>query len=141
LERWKTAEPRKHWRNVLKTIVPERMVPVLLRKTNADGGQEAAHIPKAHLADLARLMKAFPIRITGTLSLEEAFVTGGGVHLKEIDPRTMGSKLMPGLFFCGEILDVHGYTGGYNITAAFSTGYTAGSSAAETALELEQPRL
>lgn len=134
LERLKTAEPRKRWRNVLKTVVPERLVPVLLSKTEADGDLEAAHIPKAHLAELARLMKAVPIHVNGTLSLEEAFVTGGGVHLKEIDPKTMGSKLMPGLYFCGEILDVHGYTGGYNITAAFSTGYTAGLSAAETAL-------
>ncbi|MNC74437.1 hypothetical protein D3C75_1257930 [compost metagenome] len=72
-----------------------------------------------------------PVQVYGTRSLEEAFVTGGGVNLKEIDPRTMESKLMPGLFFCGEIMDIHGYTGGYNITAAFSTGYTAGKHAAE----------
>lgn len=71
-----------------------------------------------------------PVKVNGTLSLEEAFVTGGGVNLKEIDPRTMESRLMRGLFFCGEILDVHGYTGGYNITAAFATGYTAGKHAA-----------
>ena len=65
-------------------------------------------------------------RASGTRSLKEAFVTGGGVSLKEIQPKSMESKLMPGLFFCGEILDIHGYTGGYNITAAFATGYTAG---------------
>ncbi|MNJ05139.1 hypothetical protein D3C73_1662630 [compost metagenome] len=58
-------------------------------------------------------------------------MTGGGVHLKEIEPKTMQSRLMQGLYFCGEILDIHGYTGGYNITAAFTTGYTAGKSAAE----------
>ena len=56
-------------------------------------------------------------------------MTGGGVSLKEIQPKSMESKLMPGLFFCGEILDIHGYTGGYNITAAFATGYTAGKHA------------
>ena len=59
-----------------------------------------------------------------------AFVTGGGVSLKEIDPRTMGSKKMPGLFFAGEILDVHAHTGGYNITIAFSSGHAAGTAAA-----------
>jgi predicted flavoprotein YhiN len=68
--------------------------------------------------------------LNGTLSIEEAFVTGGGVNLKEIEPRTMQSKIKSGLFFCGEILDVHGYTGGYNITAAFTTGYAAGKNAA-----------
>ncbi|MOA10451.1 hypothetical protein D3C78_1303400 [compost metagenome] len=72
------------------------------------------------------VLQSFTIQVTGTRPFEEAFVTGGGVHLKEIDPKSMGSKLMPGLFFCGEVLDIHGYTGGYNITAAFATGYTAG---------------
>jgi predicted flavoprotein YhiN len=76
-------------------------------------------------------MKAFTFRADGTRSLKEAFVTGGGIHLKEIYPKTMESKLLPGLFFCGEVLDIHGYTGGYNITAAFSTGYTAGMHAAK----------
>jgi predicted flavoprotein YhiN len=87
---------------------------------------------------LAKLIKAFPIEANGTLSIEEAFVTGGGVSLKEIDPRTMESKIMEGLFFCGEVLDIHGYTGGYNITAAFSTGYTAGKSAAERIMTSSQ---
>ncbi len=80
--------------------------------------------------EMCRTVKAFPIAVNGTLSIEEAFVTGGGVNLKEIDPKTMQSKLMEGLFFCGEILDVHGYTGGYNITAAFTTGHAAGTAAA-----------
>ena len=74
-------------------------------------------------------MKRLPIRVQGTLTIEEAFVTGGGVSLKEIDPKTMESKCMPGLFFCGEVLDIHGYTGGFNITAAFTTGFTAGKGA------------
>jgi predicted flavoprotein YhiN len=72
--------------------------------------------------------------IDGTLPLEKAFVTGGGVCVKEIDPKTMQSKKMSGLYFCGEILDIHGYTGGYNITAASCTGYVAGKSAAEQVL-------
>jgi hypothetical protein len=91
-----------------------------------------AHLTKKGVQSLADMIKRFPIRVNGTLPLEKAFVTGGGIHLKEVDPKTMQSKLMPGLFFCGEILDIHGYTGGYNITAAFTTGYNAGLNAALT---------
>ena len=87
-------------------------------------------LPKDKVRHLAHALKAFPVRVNGTLSIERAFITGGGVSLKEIDPKTCGSKKMPGLYFCGEILDIHGYTGGYNITAAFATGSTAGRSAA-----------
>jgi hypothetical protein len=127
-------EPKKQIKNVLKSYVPERLLPLLLRKAGLRDDLTYANIPKQPWMELAKLIKQFPIEVDGTLSIEEAFVTGGGVHLKEIDPKTMQSKIMPGLFFCGEILDIHGYTGGYNITAAFATGYTAGKSAAETAM-------
>ncbi|MDT9723857.1 NAD(P)/FAD-dependent oxidoreductase [Xylanibacillus composti] len=129
---WKN-EPRKLLRNMLKVWLPDRLVPLLLDRAKLDGAITCDHLPKQPWQDLTALVKAFPIAIDGTLSIEEAFVTGGGVHLKEIHPKTMGSKLMSGLYFCGEILDVHGYTGGYNITAAFATGYTAGMHAAEQA--------
>jgi predicted Rossmann fold flavoprotein len=124
-------ESKKAIKNVLKPYLAERLIPLLLEKTGLDEALTFDNIPKQQWLELAELCKAFPIEINGTLSLEEAFVTGGGVHLKEIDPKTMGSKLVNGLYFCGEILDVHGYTGGYNITAAFTTGFTAGMSAAE----------
>ena len=79
-------------------------------------------------------------RIGGVwVPIEKAFVTGGGVHIKEIEPKTMQSKLMEGLYFCGEILDIHGYTGGYNITAASCTGYVAGKSAAEKNMKTQKP--
>lgn len=84
--------------------------------------------------ELAQELKHFQIKVNGTLSIEKAFITGGGVSLKEIVPNQMASKFMDGLYFCGEILDIHGYTGGFNITAAFSTGYVAGLNAAERAL-------
>jgi predicted Rossmann fold flavoprotein len=128
-------EAKKSIKNVLKPILPERMIPLLLEKADLDDRLTYDNIPKQPWLAFADLCKAFPIAINGTLSLEEAFVTGGGVHLKEVDPKTMGSKLIEGLYFCGEILDVHGYTGGYNITAAFTTGYTAGMSAAQSAVE------
>ncbi|MBT2291784.1 NAD(P)/FAD-dependent oxidoreductase [Paenibacillus albidus] len=124
-------EPRKAIRNSLKNLLPERMIPLLLAKSGLYGDLTGHHMSKAGLQMLAGLLKRMPVNVHGTRSLAEAFVTGGGVHLKEIDPKRMESKLMPGLFFCGEVLDIHGYTGGYNITAAFSTGYTAGKHAAE----------
>ncbi|SEU29268.1 NAD(P)/FAD-dependent oxidoreductase [Paenibacillus sp. NFR01] len=124
-------EPKKAIRNSLKGLVPERLIPLILDKAGLDGDLTFHHLPKTGLQALAALLKRLPVLAHGTRSLAEAFVTGGGVHLKEIHPGTMGSKLMDGLYFCGEILDIHGYTGGYNITAAFSTGYTAGKHAAE----------
>ena len=127
------AEPKKAIKNVLKGTVPERMLPLLLERAELDGDATFAHLPKQQWSAFVDILKKFAIQVTGTKSIEEAFVTGGGINLKEIHPKTMESKLMPGLYFCGEILDIHGYTGGYNITAAFSTGYTAGMHAAQTA--------
>ena len=72
----------------------------------------------------------FRFKVNGSLPIEKGFVTGGGVHLKEVNPKSLQSKLTQGLYFCGEVLDIHGYTGGYNITAAFVTGYVAGMHAA-----------
>ncbi len=127
------SEPKKAVKNVLKGYVSERLVPLLLRQAGLDEQTTYDNIPKQPWMELSKRIKALPVKVNGTLSIEEAFVTGGGVNLKELDPRTMGSKLMQGLFFCGEILDIHGYTGGYNITAAFATGYTAGTFAAQAA--------
>ncbi|MFC6231727.1 NAD(P)/FAD-dependent oxidoreductase [Paenibacillus allorhizosphaerae] len=124
-------EPKKAAKNVLKSFLSDRLIPILLQKANLDEQVTYDHIPKQQWLELSKIIKNFPVPVDGTLSIEEAFVTGGGVHLKEIDPKTMESKKMRGLYFCGEILDIHGYTGGYNITAAFSTGYAAGKSAAE----------
>jgi predicted Rossmann fold flavoprotein len=124
-------ESRKAVKNILKAWVPERLIPLLMKRAEIGDDLTFHHFPKGMLSHLCELMKSFTFRADGTRSLKEAFVTGGGVHLKEIYPKTMESKLLPGLFFCGEVLDIHGYTGGYNITAAFSTGYTAGMNAAE----------
>lgn len=126
-------EPKKAVKNVLKSWLPERMIPLLLTQASLDGDTVAGGVSKPSTAKLAGILKKFTFRACGTRSLKEAFVTGGGVSLKEIQPKTMESKRMPGLFFCGEVLDIHGYTGGYNITAAFATGYTAGKHAAEEA--------
>ncbi|MEK3882817.1 NAD(P)/FAD-dependent oxidoreductase [Paenibacillus sp. PL2-23] len=126
------TESRKSVKNALKGYFPERLIPLLLSKAGVREDITYDNIPKHAWLELAKTAKAFPVLVNGTLSIEEAFVTGGGVNLKEIDPRTLQSKLMKGLYFCGEILDIHGYTGGYNITAAFTTGYNAGKHAAES---------
>lgn len=127
------ADAKKAIKNVLKTLLSDRLIPIMLEKSGLDDQLTYDNIPKQKWLELCKLMKAFPVIVKGTLSIEEAFVTGGGVQLKEIDPSTMQSKLVNGLYFCGEILDIHGYTGGYNITAAFSTGYMAGKNAAQQA--------
>lgn len=123
-------DPKKSAKNALKGFIPERLVGILLEKAEIEPTMAVNQFPKKHWFELALLLKRFPIEADGTLPLEEAFVTGGGVSLKEIAPNTMMSRRVDGLFFCGEILDIHGYTGGYNITAAFSTGFTAGKNAA-----------
>ncbi|WP_303800635.1 NAD(P)/FAD-dependent oxidoreductase [Alicyclobacillus macrosporangiidus] len=130
------AEPRKRVRTVIESLLPDRLSEVIVECAGIPAELTLAHARNADLERLARLLKAFPVRITGTLPLEQATVTGGGVSVKEIDPRTMESKLCRGLFFAGEVMDVHAHTGGYNITVAFSTGHLAGTCAAERALSL-----
>jgi len=131
------ANGKKIVKNVLKAQVSERLLPVLLRKSELSGDVTGDNVSKQSILSFTQVAKALPLHATGTLSLEQAFVTGGGINLKEVEPKSMRSKLMRGLYFCGEVLDVHGYTGGYNITAAFVTGHTAGHHAAIEARERE----
>lgn len=120
---------KKSVKNSLKGFVADRLLLFYLEKAQIDGNMSIANVSNEAIRSLACLLKGFSFYVNGTLSLDKAFVTGGGVSVKEINPKTMESKLMKGLFFCGEVLDIHGYTGGFNITVAFSTGYTAGHSA------------
>jgi len=124
------AEPKKSIKNVLKGFIPERYLLFLLEKSDIDPTAQGAAISNEKIRVFAHLCKGFEFAVNGTLPLEKAFVTGGGVSVKEIDPKTMASKFMDGLFFCGEVLDIHGYTGGYNITSALVTGRLAGTNAA-----------
>ncbi|RUS46622.1 NAD(P)/FAD-dependent oxidoreductase [Cohnella sp. AR92] len=131
---WGTAsrsEPKKAAKTLVRQKLTERLVPLVLRLAEIDPDEGVANVSRARWETLANLCKGLPVNASGTLSIEEAFITGGGVSVKEVDPRTMESKKCEGLFFCGEILDIHGYTGGYNITAAFSSGRAAGTAAAE----------
>jgi len=124
------AEPKKNIKNVLKNILPERYLLFLLEHSQIDPMAQAATLSNEKLRSFVEGCKRFRFTVNGTLSLEKAFITGGGVSTKEIEPKTMASKKMQGLYFCGEILDIHGYTGGFNITAAFVTGRLAGLNAA-----------
>jgi predicted Rossmann fold flavoprotein len=127
------AEPRKALKNVLTGYLPERALLLLLTDGDCTPDTTAAHWPKTAMLALARRIKRFSAQVSGTGSLEEAFVTGGGVSLKEIDAKTLESRKMTGLAFAGEVLDVHAHTGGYNITVALTTGWVAGTWAARRA--------
>jgi predicted Rossmann fold flavoprotein len=123
-------DPKKAIKNSLKGMLPERYLSFLFDVNQIDPTVQGANISHDKLRLLAKACKSFSFGVNGTLPIEKAFVTGGGVSVKEIDPKTMESKMIEGLFFCGEILDIHGYTGGYNITSALVTGRLAGLNAA-----------
>ena len=122
---------------LLKQWVPERLALVLCQQLGVAPEIAFKQLTHAQVAQLWGLMTAFPLNATGSQLLEKGFVTGGGVSTKEVNPKTMESKLTQGLFFCGEFLDINGYTGGYNITAAFVTGTIAGQYAAWKSFELQ----
>lgn len=121
--------------SILKEYLPAKLIEPLRSLAGIDADSRAHQIDAAARERIIDLFKALRFNISGTLPLSRAIVTAGGVHLKQIDPRTMASRLYPGLFFCGEVLDLDADTGGYNLQAAFSTGFVAGRSAAEYALQ------
>lgn len=123
-------ETRKTVKSIIKAFTPDRMAPVVLDMAGANGGGKSSGAGKGVWRSLANIMKKVPLTVTGTRSIREAIVTAGGIDTKEINPRTMASKLVGGLYFAGEVIDVDGHTGGFNMQIAFSTGYLAGLSAA-----------
>jgi hypothetical protein len=122
---------KRRFRNILKGLLPNKMVDPFIEMTGIPGDKVASHLYAAERERLLSLLKSLRFNIKGSLPLESAIVTAGGVSLKEIDPRTMESRLVKGLFFCGEVIDIDANTGGYNLQAAFSTGYVAGEEAAK----------
>ncbi|MFA6355833.1 MAG: NAD(P)/FAD-dependent oxidoreductase [Candidatus Omnitrophota bacterium] len=115
---------------MLKEMLPVKMVPVFARMLKLDTAKRINQLTAAERRGVAGLMKSFVLTITEPLPLEEAMVTCGGIPVKDIDPRTMCSRIVPGLYFAGEIIDTSASSGGYNLQQAFSTGYLAGESAA-----------
>lgn len=123
------AEPDKYIKNSLHGLIEERYLLFMLEQSDISDETTSHHLSNQQLNHFISNLKGFTFNVNGTLPLDKAFVTGGGVSLKEIQPKTMMSKIVPGLFLCGEVLDIHGYTGGYNITSALVTGHVAGSNA------------
>jgi len=121
--------PKKGIKNVLKSLLPLRMVDCFLQTSKIIPDKKVSHLTQAERKLIIDLLKAFRLDIIKTAPLKEAIITRGGVILKEINPRTMESRLIRSLYFCGEMLDVDADTGGFNMQAAFSTGYLAGESA------------
>ncbi len=112
--------------NALTDILPRSMIPVVLRRLEIPADLQANSLTKQQRRNLVMLLKAFPITITGKRPVAEAIITSGGVKVSEIDPKTMGSKLVPGLYFAGEIIDCDAYTGGFNLQIAWATAFAAG---------------
>lgn len=122
--------------NVLGGLVPKSMIPVIVRRTGIPADTKANSITKQQRRQLLETLKGFAIDVTGTRGVEEAIVTSGGVKVGEVDPATMASKLVPNLYFAGEVLDVDAYTGGFNLQIAWATGKAAGEAAAQKRGEL-----
>lgn len=125
------ANPKKKTVNILAEFLPRRLAIFLCERAGCDGGFPAGRLKKDVRKKLASTIKALSLSITRTRPIAEATVTRGGVSLKEIEPKTMESKLCPGLFFAGEVLDVDGPCGGYNLQICFSTGALAASAAVQ----------
>ncbi|MBQ9687223.1 MAG: NAD(P)/FAD-dependent oxidoreductase [Oscillospiraceae bacterium] len=118
----------KEFKNALDDLAGRTMIPVLVELSEIPEDTRVNTITREQRMRLLHLFKAFPVSISGTRPIDEAIVTAGGVNTKEINPRTMESKLVTGLYFAGEVLDVDAYTGGFNLQIAWSTGYVAGNS-------------
>ncbi len=114
--------------NALTDLLPRSMIPVVLRRLGVDPEMQANSFNKQQRRALVELLKAFSVTITGKRPVAEAIITSGGVKVSEIDPKTMQSKLVPGLYFAGEIIDCDAYTGGFNLQIAWATAYAAGMS-------------
>jgi predicted Rossmann fold flavoprotein len=119
---------RKNFKNSLNELLPQKMIPVIVKLSGIPGDKPVNQVTKTERLSLVSLLKDFRLHVTGPRPIEEAVVTAGGIAVNEVEPATMQSKIVKGLYFAGEILDVDGYTGGFNLTIAFSTGYTAGNS-------------
>jgi predicted Rossmann fold flavoprotein len=121
----------KVFRNAVSGLYPARMQPVIIDRSGIPAEQAVHDITKAERTELIRVTKHFSLTLTGLRGFQEAVITHGGVSVKEVDPSTMESRILPGLYLAGELLDVDAYTGGFNLQIAWATGHAAGTAAAE----------
>ena len=118
----------KQYKNSLDKLLPQKLIPVIIEKSKIKASKKVNEITKIERRMLVNEIKNFNIHIKKSRPIDEAIITSGGINIKEINPKTMSSKLIKNLYFAGEIIDVDGYTGGFNLQIAYSTGYVAGLS-------------
>ena len=116
----------KQFKHALDKLLPQKMIPIVIEKTKINEEKRVNEITKEERRNLVKVLKKFELTIKDFRPVEEAIITSGGINIKEINPKTMESKIVNGLYFAGEIIDVDSYTGGFNLQIAYSTGYTAG---------------
>ena len=117
----------KEFKNSLNDLLPKSIIPIVILRSKINSDKKVNQITKEERQNLVKVIKEFELNIQSLLNIETGIVTAGGVNTKEIDPKTMQSKIVNNLYFAGEVIDVDAYTGGYNLQIAFSTGYVAGS--------------
>ena len=118
----------KQYKNSLDKLLPQKLIPVIVRESKIEATKKVNEITKEERRNLVHLLKNFTLEIKTFRPIEEAIITSGGINVKEINPKTMESKIVKNLYFAGEIIDVDAYTGGFNLQIAYSTGYVAGLS-------------
>jgi predicted Rossmann fold flavoprotein len=128
------AHGKQHFRTILKTLLPRKLIPICMEQTGIPLDKVGGQITAQERTRLRAWLKGFSLQVSGYRPFEEAIITAGGIDTREVDPRTMASRLVEGLYFAGEVLDVDADTGGYNLQAAFSTGWLAGRAAGKGAL-------
>ena len=121
-----TKYQNKNFANALNDLLPKKLIPVIIEISKIDPFTKVNQITKEERKRLLNIIKEFSFNVKSKGSIDEAIITDGGINTKEINPKTMESKIISGLYFAGEVIDVHGYTGGFNLQIAFSTGYLAG---------------
>ncbi|MFA6410981.1 MAG: NAD(P)/FAD-dependent oxidoreductase [Candidatus Buchananbacteria bacterium] len=121
----------KAFKNSLDALLPKKLIPIILELSQIDQNKKAGQLTKEERIKLLKLISEFPLTVDCLAGFDKAIVTAGGIDLKEIDPKTMRSKKINNLFFAGEIINLHGPTGGYSLQIAFSTGYLSGLAAAK----------
>jgi hypothetical protein len=130
LRKWRESRPKKFLRSLVAEVLPAALAEALCEEAGAAPDLRAAHAARPQCLELAQLLAAAPLTITATEGFDKAMVTRGGVNLRQVDPRRLESRLLAGLYLAGEILDLDGPCGGFNLQWAFSSGFLAGLSAA-----------
>ena len=116
----------KQFKNSLNDLLPQKLIPLIIHMSGINENKQVNEITREERIKLGKMLKEFTLTVKDFKEIDDAIVTAGGVSIKEINPKTMESKIVSGLYFAGEVIDVDGYTGGFNLQAAYSTGYTAG---------------